>query len=54
MGEASRALDSKYGCIHPGQIRVIHEAFQPTPLEIEKAKKVVAASKKRRARDWPS
>jgi citrate lyase subunit beta/citryl-CoA lyase len=31
------------GCIHPGQIRVIHEAFQPTPVEIEKAQKVVAA-----------
>ena len=31
------------GCIHPGQIRVIHEAFQPTAIEIEKAQKVVAA-----------
>ncbi|MFY9662752.1 MAG: aldolase/citrate lyase family protein [Terriglobales bacterium] len=43
-GEASRAAGFEgMGCIHPGQIRVIHEAFQPTPLEIEKAKKVVAA-----------
>jgi citrate lyase subunit beta/citryl-CoA lyase len=31
------------GCIHPGQIRVVHEAFAPTPPEIEKAKKIVAA-----------
>ena len=31
------------GCIHPGQIRAIHEAFQPTAVEIEKAQKVVAA-----------
>ena len=31
------------GCIHPGQIRAIHEAFQPSAVEIEKARKVVAA-----------
>jgi citrate lyase subunit beta/citryl-CoA lyase len=31
------------GCIHPGQIRVVHEAFQPSADEIEKARKVVAA-----------
>jgi citrate lyase subunit beta/citryl-CoA lyase len=31
------------GCIHPRQIRVIHEAFAPTPEEIEKAKKIVHA-----------
>jgi len=31
------------GCVHPGQIRVIHEAFQPTAIEIEKARRVVAA-----------
>ena len=43
-GEASRAAGFEgMGCIHPGQIRVIHEAFQPTPVEIEKAQKVVAA-----------
>jgi citrate lyase subunit beta / citryl-CoA lyase len=42
--EASRAAGFEgMGCIHPGQIRVIHEAFQPTAAEIEKAKKVVAA-----------
>lgn len=31
------------GCIHPRQIRVIHEAFAPTAKEIEKAQRIVAA-----------
>jgi len=31
------------GCIHPRQIRPIHESYAPTPLEIEKAMKIVAA-----------
>ncbi len=31
------------GCIHPRQIRVIHEAFAPTEAEIEKAKRIVLA-----------
>jgi citrate lyase subunit beta / citryl-CoA lyase len=31
------------GCIHPRQIRVIHEHFAPLPDEIEKAKKIVFA-----------
>ncbi|MCX8009747.1 MAG: CoA ester lyase, partial [Ignavibacteria bacterium] len=31
------------GCIHPRQIKVIHEAFAPTIEEIEKAKKIVLA-----------
>ena len=31
------------GCIHPGQIAVIHEAFAPSPNEIEKALKIVTA-----------
>jgi citrate lyase subunit beta/citryl-CoA lyase len=31
------------GCIHPRQIRVIHEAFAPTEADIEKAKKIVLA-----------
>jgi citrate lyase subunit beta / citryl-CoA lyase len=31
------------GCVHPLQIQVIHEAFAPTPAEIEKALKIVAA-----------
>jgi len=31
------------GCIHPRQIRVIHEAFAPSSAEIEKAQKIVFA-----------
>lgn len=31
------------GCIHPRQIKVVHEAFAPTTEEIEKAKKIVSA-----------
>ncbi len=31
------------GCIHPRQIRVIHENFAPDTNEIEKAKKIVSA-----------
>lgn len=31
------------GCIHPRQIKVVHEAFAPTAEEIEKAKKIVQA-----------
>jgi citrate lyase subunit beta / citryl-CoA lyase len=43
-GEASRAAGFEgMGCIHPGQIRAVHEAFQPTTVEIEKAREVVAA-----------
>src|SRR5271166_6453818 len=43
-GENSRALGFEgMGCIHPSQIPVIHEAFAPSPVEIEKALKIVAA-----------
>jgi citrate lyase subunit beta / citryl-CoA lyase len=43
-GEASRAAGFEgMGCLHPGQIRVIHEAFAPSAAEVEKAQKVVAA-----------
>ena len=31
------------GCIHPRQIKVIHEVFAPSEAEIEKAKKIVLA-----------
>ncbi len=31
------------GCIHPGQIRIVHEAFAPTETEIERAKKIFLA-----------
>ncbi len=33
------------GCIHPRQIKVVHEAFAPSSDEIEKAKKIVTAYK---------
>jgi citrate lyase subunit beta/citryl-CoA lyase len=43
-GVASRAMGFEgMGCVHPMQIPVIHEAFAPSPQEIEKAKKIVAA-----------
>lgn len=43
-GEQSRALGFEgMGCIHPGQIPVIHEAFAPSKVELEKAVKIVAA-----------
>lgn len=43
-GQASRAMGFEgMGCIHPLQIAVIHEAFAPSPAEIEKALKIVAA-----------
>jgi citrate lyase subunit beta/citryl-CoA lyase len=31
------------GCLHPTQIPIIHEAFAPTAIEIERARKIVAA-----------
>jgi len=31
------------GCIHPSQIPIVHKYFEPTPEEIEKAKKIVLA-----------
>lgn len=43
-GEGSRALGFEgMGCIHPSQIAVIHEAFSPSQMEIDKALKIVAA-----------
>jgi len=43
-GENSRALGfGGMGCIHPSQIPVIHEAFAPSQVEIDKAQKIVAA-----------
>lgn len=43
-GVRSRAMGFEgMGCIHPGQIPVIHEAFAPTQTEIDKALKIVAA-----------
>jgi citrate lyase subunit beta/citryl-CoA lyase len=43
-GQSSRALGFEgMGCVHPMQIPVIHDAFAPTPVEIEKAEKIVRA-----------
>ena len=43
-GLNSRALGFEgMGCIHPSQIPVVHQAFAPTPLEVDKALKIVAA-----------
>jgi citrate lyase subunit beta/citryl-CoA lyase len=43
-GMRARAMGFEgMGCIHPRQIRPIHEAFAPTAVEIEKALKIVAA-----------
>jgi citrate lyase subunit beta/citryl-CoA lyase len=43
-GEQSRSMGFEgMGCIHPSQIQVIHEAYAPSQVEIEKALKIVAA-----------
>jgi citrate lyase subunit beta/citryl-CoA lyase len=43
-GQNSRALGFEgMGCIHPSQIRIIHQAFAPSQAEIDKAMKIVAA-----------
>ncbi len=50
-GEASRAMGFEgMGCIHPMQIEVIHRAFAPSQLELEKALKIVAAFEDAQAR----
>jgi len=38
------------GCIHPRQIQVVHNAFAPTEIEIEKAQKIVAAFEEAKAK----
>jgi citrate lyase subunit beta/citryl-CoA lyase len=48
---ASKALGfDGMGCIHPRQIKVIHEAFAPSEEEIEKARKIVEAFKEAEAK----
>jgi len=45
-GLNSRALGFEgMGCVHPLQIPIIHEAFAPAQVEIEKARKIVDAYK---------
>src|SRR3954469_19364476 len=49
-GERSRAMGFEgMGCIHPGQIPVIHDAYAPTAAEIDKAMKIVAAFEEAKA-----
>ncbi len=46
----SRALGFEgMGCVHPRQIRPIHEAFAPSAVEIDKATKIVEAFEAARA-----
>jgi len=50
-GEAARAMGFEgMGCIHPMQIEIIHRAFAPSPAELEKALKIVAAYEDAQAR----
>ena len=43
-GRASRAMGfAGMGCVHPRQIRPIHEAFAPTAEELDRARQVVEA-----------
>jgi citrate lyase subunit beta/citryl-CoA lyase len=43
--EASRAMGFQgMGCIHPGQVEIIHRAFAPSSGELEKALTIVAAA----------
>jgi citrate lyase subunit beta/citryl-CoA lyase len=49
-GERSRRLGFVgMGCLHPRQIRPIHDAYDPTAAEIEHARRIVAAFEKARA-----
>ncbi len=43
-GIRSRALGfTGMGCVHPRQIRIVHEAYSPSEAQIEKALRIVAA-----------
>lgn len=44
----SLGFDGK-GCIHPRQIQVIHDAFRPSEIELERARRIVAAFDEARA-----
>jgi citrate lyase subunit beta/citryl-CoA lyase len=46
LEEASGARDLGYGgklCIHPGQVALAHEAFTPSPAELDRARRLVDA-----------
>jgi citrate lyase subunit beta / citryl-CoA lyase len=50
-GRAARAMGFVgMGCVHPRQVRVIHQAFAPTADEIEKALRIVDAFREAEAR----
>jgi citrate lyase subunit beta/citryl-CoA lyase len=50
-GRAARSMGfTGMGCVHPRQIRVIHEAFAPGPEELEKAARIVDAFREAEAR----
>ncbi len=50
-GQRSRALGFEgMGCVHPLQIAVVHQAFAPTPQEIGRALRIVAAYEDAQAR----
>ena len=50
-GEASRAMGFEgMGCVHPLQIPILHRAFAPSALEIEKARKIAEAFGEAQAR----
>jgi citrate lyase subunit beta / citryl-CoA lyase len=50
-GRASRAMGFVgMGCVHPRQVRVIHDAFAPTAEEIERALRIVEAFRDAEAR----
>ena len=38
------------GCIHPGQVPIIHETYAPSAQELEKAQKIVEAFEEAQAR----
>ena len=49
-GERSRQLGYEgMGCLHPRQISVIHDAFNPPPAQIERALRIVEAFEKAEA-----
>ncbi|MGK7312299.1 MAG: aldolase/citrate lyase family protein [Candidatus Longimicrobiales bacterium M2_2A_002] len=50
-GRRARAMGfTGMGCVHPRQIRVIHEAFAPGPEELEKAQRIVVAFREAEAK----
>jgi citrate lyase subunit beta / citryl-CoA lyase len=50
-GRASRAMGFVgMGCVHPRQVRVIHQAFAPTVEEIDRALRIVEAFREAEAR----